>query len=340
MASTSPDVAPARIGIDGRSLVSGPPGIATYVSNLLARIPRLDGLLASFPQNNFLWNHLRALPSQGLRGWHLYHAPAYTAPLLNLCPLILTVHDISYLVKPDWYPHPLTPLRNIYYRACLKRADRIIVPSEFSRREVLRFFPELAPRLRRVYMGVSDFFERDESLALQVREKKQLPERFLLHVGDIHTRRNLGSLTKAASTLGLPVVLVGRVLQGGEAFKDWPLRYAGISDRELKGFYSAATALVYPSLYEGFGLPLLEAMACGLPVVASNRSCLPEICQEAAVLVDPDPEGLVEGIRMVIKEPGRYRELGIRRAQQFGWDRTAEQTQTIYDELTAEQLEG
>ncbi len=334
MASTSRIVAPVRIGIDCRSLVNGPPGIATYVKNLLARIPRLDRLHASFPQNNFLWNHLRALPSQRIRGWTLYHAPAYTAPILNLCPLILSVHDISYLVKPDWYPHSLTPLRKIYYEDSLKRADRIIVPSEFSRGEVLRFFPALGSRVRRVYMGVSDFFQRDETLAARVREKRELPEKFLLHVGDIHVRRNLDSLIKAASQLGLPVVLVGRVLRGGEPFQDWPQRYAGISDRELKGFYSAATAFVYPSLYEGFGLPLLEAMACGLPVVASNRSCLPEICEGAAVLVDPDLDGLTEGIRTVLRDPERYRELGIQRAQQFGWDRTAKQTQGIYDELT------
>ncbi len=322
-----------RVGIDGRSLRSGPAGMATYVSNLLRHVLVLDCFDPPFPSNNFLWNHSQVLLAQRRRRWSLYHAPSYTCPLFNFCPLVLSVADISYFVREEWYPYHLDQVRRRYYLASLKRADRILVPTDFSRNEILQRFPELEPRLRRVYLGVSESFSRDDSLAEKVRTELNLPSEYILHVGDIHPRRNLEALAGAAERLGLPLVLVGRILRGGKGFADWPLLYSGLSELQLKGVYSAASVFAYPSVYEGFGLPVLEAMACGVPVVASNRSCLPEVCGGAAALAEPDAESFATAIEKVRSDRDSYISRGLSRAQLFNWKETAEATVRVYREL-------
>ena len=322
-----------QVGIDCRALKSGPPGIATYVGNLREQIPFLDCIDYRWPRNNFLWNQVRVPPAQLLRRWNLYHAPAYTAPLVNFCPLVLTLHDVSYLVCREWYPYRLDAVRRSYYLASLRQADRIIVPSDSSFQEVVRLFPDLRNKVRRVYQGVARFFQRDSALAAKMRTELGLPEKFLLHVGDIHARRNIKAAALAAERVQVPLVLVGRILRGGEEFAHWPYRFSGLDDLQLKGVYCAASGFVYPSLYEGFGLPLLEAMACGVPVVASNRSCLPEICGDAAILVSPNADELAEGMSQILEAPEDNISRGLARAQEFSWEKTAEQTVSIYREL-------
>jgi len=268
------------------------------------------------------------------RGWAAYHAPSYKAPLLDCRPLILTVHDVSYFVRPDWYPYPLDPFRLRYYSASLKRADRIIVPSDFTRMEILKLFPGLEARVRRVYQGVSqEHFFPDPAAADKVRRELSLPDSFLLHVGDVHKRRNLPLAAEVAKQAGIPLVLVGKALQGGEEFEKWPLRFAGLGPDQLRGIYSAAVALIYPSLYEGFGLPILEAMACGLPVVAANSACIPEVCGGAGIVVEPDVPSLCDAVRRVREEHERYREAGLARASQFSWETTARETERVYAEV-------
>ena len=322
-----------RVGIDCRALQSGPAGIATYVRNLLREIPELECLDASWPRNNLLWNHLRAPWAQLGRRWKVYHAPSYTAPLFNFCKLVLMVADVSYLVREEWYPHTIDPLRRRYYQASLFRADRIIVPSDFTRSELVRLYPALESRVRRVYLGVSDRFRKDEALAYQVRQEFGLPDRFILHVGDIHPRRNLDQLRIACQQMGMPLVLVGKILRGGESFANHPHHLIGLTLDQLIGVYSAATLLGYPSCYEGFGFPLLEAMACQLPVVASNRSCIPEICGDAAVLVEPRADALKKGIEAALQRASDLVEKGRERASRFSWQDTAQATLEVYREL-------
>ena len=227
--------------------------------------------------NNLLFNCLRVPAAELQRRWQVYHAPSYTCPLISFCPIVMTVHDICYLAHPEWYPYKKGVVRLAYYRGCLQRADRIVVPSRFSKQEIVRFFPALEDRIRIVPMGVSDFFSPAPDLAREVTRELKLPSRFILHVGDLHFRRNLSLLKRAAEQVGFPLVLVGRPLEK-DSIPGGSLLFTDISMDVLKGIYSAATLFAYPSLYEGFDLPLLEAMACGVPVVASNRASLPEVC--------------------------------------------------------------
>ncbi len=322
-----------RVGIDARSVQWGPAGIATYVSNLLKYLPWLDGLESSEPVNNLIFNCVRVPGAEWRRRWQVYHAPSYTCPLISFCPIVMTVHDISYLAHPEWYPYKKGFVRLAYYRACLRRADRIVVPSQFSKQEIVRLFAPLEDRIRIVPMGVSDFFSPTPDLAGGVSQQLNLPSRYILHVGDLHSRRNLWMLKRAAEQVGLPLVLVGRPLEE-DSIPEGALLFTDISMDVLKGIYSAATLFAYPSLYEGFGLPLLEAMACGVPVVASNRASLPEVCGQAAVLVEPDQEALVTGLQRALENRESLKERGLQRAAEFSWEQTARRTLEVYRELT------
>ena len=283
--------------------------------------------------NNLLFNCLRVPAAELQRRWQVYHAPSYTCPLISFCPIVMTVHDICYLAHPEWYPYKKGVVRLAYYRACLQRADRIVVPSRFSKQEIVRLFPALEDRIRIVPMGVSDFFSPAPDLAREVSRELKLPSRFILHVGDLHSRRNLSLLKRAAEQVGFPLVLVGRPLEK-DSIPGGSLLFTDISMDVLKGIYSAATLFAYPSLYEGFGLPLLEAMACGVPVVASNRASLPEVCGGAAILVEPDQAELAAGIVKALENREALSARGLQRAAEFSWEKTAAATLEVYRELT------
>jgi alpha-1,3-rhamnosyl/mannosyltransferase len=253
--------------------------------------------------------------------------------LFNFCPTVLSVHDVSYLASRDWYPYKLDRFRKWYYLASMKSAARILVPSEFTRQEICRFLPEVGPRLRKVLLGVSSEFRPDPRLADEVSGRRELPDQFLLHVGDIHPRRNVAMIQSVAAELKFPLVLVGKPLRGAEIDPDCCHLLSGVSRKELVGLYNAATLLVYPSVYEGFGLPILEAMACGLPVVAANRASIPEVCGEAAILVEPVRHALLDGVSRTLGSRQEYVNRGLERARRFTWEETAKKTKQVYGEL-------
>jgi len=322
-----------RVGIDGRSKSSGTKwGGATYVHNLLLNIPFLDALLETSPSNNFLWNNLRVPKEARRRGWLAYHAPNYTAPLRLDVPLILSVHDLAYLDRKEWYPYRNGPLRKAFYKASIRKASRIIVPSFFTRREMISRFPQVKDRVRVIPLAASSSFYPDLEEAARIALEYDLPDRYLLHVGDLHPRRRMDLMAEAAREAGLPLVLVGRELVAIPE-EDFTIRLEGISTGSLRGIYSGAEALLYFSEYEGFGLPVLEAMACGTPVVAGSRASIPEVCGDAAVLVSGGADEFAVGIMEALENREEYSRLGLARAEQFSWKKTAEMTIAVYREL-------
>jgi glycosyltransferase involved in cell wall biosynthesis len=350
-----------RIAFDGRALTSPAGGVRRYVHELFAAMSQAapDVELtavgaapsaiapagvrcvpggASLP-SNLGWS-LTGLPL-GLRaaGCDVFHAPAYTAPLWGAGPLVVTVHDVSYARHPEWYPYRIDPVRQAFYRASARRADRILTDSSFSRDEIVAAFDIDPARIDVVPLGVSPRFSPDPGVSR---------EPFVLHVGDLHPRRNLAMLLDAVMQLrrsepalaALRLVLIGadRGLLSSltaQAAGSGALLHAGTpGDDELLGWYRRAAVFAYPSRYEGFGLPPLEAMACATPVLASTAGSVPEVTGSAVPLLDVDDAvGWREAIRRVLGDAAHAAELGERgvaRAAEFTWARTAVATVATY----------
>lgn len=307
----------------------------------------------------------------------VFHAPAYTAPQWGVHPLVVTIHDVSYERHPEWYPYRIDPLRRWFYRRSALVADAIITDSSFSRREIAAAYGIPLERIHVVPLGVSAPFTAGhgapdavhQSAAANLERVRSSvgvgpsPESDptadaraprIVHVGDLHARRNLLVLVDAlsvlrqrsgstgASTLRLIGVDRGAAIAIRERARTLGVLtavtfIANADDETVVSEMRRATALAYPSLYEGFGLPVLEAMACGTPVVASTAASIPEVVGEAGVLVDPsDVRGWVEALAAVIESPeraGRLREAGLQRAATFSWTRTALETAVVYESV-------
>ena len=280
----------------------------------------------------------------------LIHAPSYTGPLLTPVPVVLTVHDISYAVHPEWSPTPIGSVRQWYYRQSARRATRILTDSTFSAAEIARVYGIPAAAIDVSPLGVEAFFvPGDPSLPIALPARVSAP--YVLHVGDLHERRNLAVVVAAliaarrhfGAAAGLSLVLVGvdhgmvdpllRMAREDD-FADSIVWLGSVSEDQLRSLYRGAQALVYPSRYEGFGLPLVEAMACGTPVIAANCASIPEVVGDAGVLLDPDDTaGWTEAIVAVANDEHRRERLraaGLARASAFTWERTAQVTLSAY----------
>jgi alpha-1,3-rhamnosyl/mannosyltransferase len=275
----------------------------------------------------------------------VFHAPAYTAPLWGVRPLVVTIHDVSYARHPEWYPYQRDPIRRAFYRASALRADRVLTDSAFSRQEIVAAYGIAAERIDVVPLGVGAQF----TPAVWTRR-----DDFVLHVGDLHPRRNLPMLLDVVMALrrgdprcaSLRLVLAGvdrGVLDGlrrQAAALPASLEYVGRpSDTALVDLYRRAAVFAYPSRYEGFGLPVLEAMACGAPIIAGRTGAVPEVVGDAGVLIDPeDRAAWQEALQAVLSDPARRARLSgaaVTRACDFTWERTARATLACYQRAVA-----
>ena len=276
------------------------------------------------------------------------HAPAYTAPLWSKTPVVLTIHDVSYERHPEWYPYRRDWLRRAFYRRSARSAAHVLTDSEFSAGEIAAAYEIPRERITVAPLGVSDRFAPATSGA-HAALPAGITTPFLLHVGDLHERRNLAlvvrALLEARPRLGMTLSLVLAGVDRGVGDRltaaardaqspDAVVCLGPVTEEQLLTLYQAAAALVYPSRYEGFGLPVLEAMACGTPVIASRAASIPEVLGDAGILLDPDDEpGWTEAIAKIIEDEwqrGRMRTAGLARAQSFTWARTAQLTLDVY----------
>ena len=271
----------------------------------------------------------------------LYHATSLRLPGRAPCPLVVTLHD---LIPWAYRGRGLRGERLRYWpgRRLLRRADAVLAVSDATAADAQRLAGVEAGRLQVVPEGVSSVFQPRDDSAPRVAARFGLQPGYLLYVGSLDARKDPGALLAAwrqvrSSAPDVRLVLAGSPGAQAPAQMAGAVRVGQVSEEELADLYSAAGCLVFPSRYEGFGLPLLEAMACGCPAVGYANSSLPEVAGEAAELVaDGDAEALGRAAAGMLLEPARRdraRRRGIARARRFSWRRTAELTARAYGSL-------
>ncbi len=268
----------------------------------------------------------------------IYHEPGFF-PFMSRkhVKTVFTIHDLSVLTLPELHPKERVLFFNKYFQNSLEQTTSIITPSKFTKTEIQRLIPNLNKHINPIYLGYDEkhFYKRPISEITALRSKLGITGKYLLFVGTHDPRKNLNCILKAVQLLPFPVKLVCCGWSGwGKiktmAFSKQVLFTEYVSDEALAVLYSGARALVYPSYYEGFGLPVLEAMACGCPVICSNRASLPEVTGEAGLSCNPDePACFADAIQSVFTDDSLYSALSkisLNQALKFSWTTAVEQT--------------
>ena len=331
----------------------------------LYRNPALNGTFqgeaaveeVAIPARSVLtWDQIAVPQAVRRHGIELLYNPKYSIPLVAGCPSVWVCHGLDWYVMP-WASRRIDRLSHRFLvPRYASRAAAIIAVSEVTREHVLEFLPVSPDRVVTVYSGVDDVFRRtpDEARLKEIREKYSLPEHFLLYAGAIYPPKNFTRLVRAYAQVGpgrgIPLVVAGgenRFLSDQElkepealGIADW-VRWPGWVDQEdLAGFYALADALLLPSLFESCGLPVLEAMAAGCPVVTTDRYGTKELAEGAAILVDPESvESIAAGIRLVLDDKQKREDLiqaGRVRSGEFQWSRCARETLGVLEQVQAD----
>lgn len=327
--------------------------------------------LPPLPGLNFSWRATRITPLWFARLWHrlqaplpvetfvgrvqLYHATDFTLPpTLPGCRTLLTVHDLSFVRAPETATPVLKAYLDRVVPRSVRRADHVLADSQATKDDLIEFYGTPPEKISVLLSGVNAEFQpvRDPAALKAVRQRYNIPEApYILSIGTVQPRKNYARLVAALAALGPECQDVQLVIAGGRGWLDSPIYQAvadlGMAERvhfigfardaDLPALYSAAACLAYPSLYEGFGFPVLEAMACGTPVVTSNVSSIPEVAGEAALLVDPyDVEALAGALRRLLSDEALRADLvarGFGQASRFTWARAAADLRVVYERI-------
>ncbi|MBI5555107.1 MAG: glycosyltransferase family 4 protein [Elusimicrobia bacterium] len=361
-----------NIAIDARTISNNKTGIGNYIKNICEKLPIIDKnniyiyyqeklrhSLKNIPIVSvisrvlyFLYDNL-VFPFQlTLQKIDLYHNPAFMLPLVNFgYKKIITVNDLGFYTfghdfAKGWHARHMKMMLPL----SIKRADKIVAISQATKNQVIDLFQVAPDKIVVTYLGVSEKYRVIPS-QIEVKEvlhKYRIEKPYILFVGTMDPRKNLVRLIKAFQNVkrqknDLKLVIVGNK---GELFSieldkmvdSGDIILTGyIGEEELVYLYNGASIFTFPSLYEGFGLPILEAMACGTPVITSNVYSMPEVAGEAAILVNPESTDEISAAinRLLQDEPFRKSliEKGLRRVREFTWEKTAQSTLAVYKEV-------
>jgi glycosyltransferase involved in cell wall biosynthesis len=318
-----------RVGVDISPLIQTRAGTARHVRGLLGALrdrPGLELELLSFGGKgraasvvrDALWYPVRLRRAQGL---DVLHCTTFRGPARSRVPAVLTVHDLAILRYREAFPRWHRLYGNAGLRRVLRAADAVVAVSEFTKAEIVTLAGVPSERIRVVPNGVDNVFTPNGP---------QAEGDYVLAVGTLEPRKNLGRVVEAARIVGVELRVVGARGWGGVEADGW---VGEIPDAQLAALYRGARCVLYTSLYEGFGLPVLEAMACGTPVVTSRGTAMEEIAGGAAVLADPLD---ATSIAAAVGEAESRRELvplGLARAREFTWERAANDIEGLWRDL-------
>ena len=306
------------------------------------------------PLARIFWEQFLQPLELGAEGVALLHSPVNVQPLFLPCKGVVTVTDLSFMVFPESFRNSQRLYQSLFTRLSVRRASHVIAISASTAQDLIRFFAVPAERITVTLPGVDAAYQpvQDDSRLASFRRLRDLPKRFILFVGTFEPRKNLLTLLQAYAEFRRQTRSDYKlVLGGGMGWLYQPV-FAAVEELELQGdvifpgfipedelplWYNAADVFVYPSLYEGFGLPPLEAMACGTPVIVSDVSSLPEVVGDAALLVDPHkPDEWAAALSLLCRDADLRTDLvsrGLERAQEFSWTRMARETIQVYRDV-------
>lgn len=364
-----------RIGIDVRKIKDF--GIGVYIENLVRNLLLLDEENEyvlffrpgeaddfAFPEarvrkvmnrsGKYSLNEHFTLSWQSRRkGIDVFFSPHYVMPLFLNCKKVVTIHDLIHLKFPQFFPRPGAQLyAKFMFRQTVKRADKIIADSESTKRDICEILGADPAKIEVIYPAVDEEFSRFQNgeKVREFRSRYRIEKDYVLYVGSERPHKNLKNTLLAFSIVAhrtdLNLVIRGADLKKNEELwqtfrelklQDRTILLDFIPKEELPLLYAGAELLVFPSLYEGFGFPVLEAFSCATPVVTSNRSSIPEVAGDAAFLVDPqDVDAIAEGILTVLHDPqlkGSLIEKARNRAELFSWKASAEKTLEVFEDI-------
>ena len=337
-------------------------GTGFYLKNLQASLEKY------YPENKYMYfDRGDLLPKEIDVAHYPYFEPFFlTLPIFSRNKTVVTVHDLTPLVFPKQFPPGLKgSIRWQFQKFSLKSMAAIISDSESSKRDIVKFTGISDSKVHVIYLAAGEEFKRINNppsgeagkglMIKKIRNKYGLPEKFVLYVGDATWNKNLPRLIQAIGKINVPIVMVGKALVDKyfDKYNPWNqdlvrihdlasnnsniIRLGFVSNEELVLLYNMATVFAMPSIYEGFGLPVLEAMVCGCPVVTSKEGSLPEIAGEVCKYVDAyDIDSIASGISEVFNNKNLQQELskkGLAQAKKFSWRKTATETINVYKEV-------
>lgn len=371
-----------KIGIDVRSMYGTPAGVGRITYNILTAMAQLEQpheywlytdcpvkvpiiqhpyfhhktLTLPFMQNYFTWNHFRLPPELLRHPVDLFHFPFYTIPLIRNYKSVVTIHDITYEIHPEWFSRKSLIATRFFSRYAATHADKVLTDSYYSKQDLITYYRIPAHKIVVAYPAVEQTFRKidDDDLLEHTKSRFGITaSQVVLYVGSIHTRRNIEQLIRAFHTVSqklsdVQLVLVGKneypyldvpglVRELGLQQKVIPAGYVHFQDGALLALYNLADLFIYPSSYEGFGIPPLEALACETPVITVNKTSLPEVVGDAALFVDPlNIEEEAEAMRQVLTNDTLRREMivkGLAQARKFSWKKTAQEILQVYQSV-------